>query len=310
MQQDVQEHQHRAERIETLIQDVAAFPDPHARDVTQELVQALLDMYGDGLARILDLTMQKEAPGSNLVMAFGNDDLVASLFLLHDLHPIDLETRVAKALVEVRPYLKSHGGGVELLKVDNGIAYLRLQGSCHGCASSAMTLKLAIEDAIYKAAPDLDGLEVEGVTEPARPVGTPISFVPRRQKDGTSSTEPGSGWRVVTGLESLPAGTLRGIAIRKEPLVFCQIAGIYYAYHNRCSSCNTPLDGGTLEGTTLTCSSCERHYDVALAGRCLDASDLFLEPVPLLVEGGKVKVALAALAKGDQSNAAVSASVR
>lgn len=305
-QQDLQEHKHRAERIETLIQEVAAFPDPHARDITQELVQSLLDMYGDGLARILDLTMQKESPSSALVQALANDELVASLFLLHDLHPIALETRVAQALVEVRPYLQSHGGGVELLKVENGVVYLRLQGSCNGCASSAMTLKLAIEDAIYKVAPDLDGLEVEGVTEPASAAGTPIAFVPRRQKDG----EQNGGWRVVTGLESLPAGTLKAIAIRKEPLLFCQIAGTYYAYHNRCASCTAPLDGGRLEGTTLSCSSCGRRYDVARAGRCLDASDLFLEPVPLLVEGGKVKVALAALTKSDQSNAAISAPAR
>jgi Fe-S cluster biogenesis protein NfuA len=203
MQQDVQEHQSRAERIEALVQEIATFPDPQARATTEELVQTLLDMYGEGLARILELTAQTEAAGRTLIEAFASDDLVGSLFLLHGLHPIDIETRIARALVEVRPYLKSHGGNVELVKVEDGVAYLRLEGSCHGCPSSTITLKLAIEEAIYRAAPDLDRLEVEGVTEPPRP-GIPVAFIPPRRskdKDGRRPTELDGGWKVVGGLE-------------------------------------------------------------------------------------------------------------
>src|SRR5579859_6562172 len=116
MQQDMQERQRRAERIETLIQEVSTFSDPHTRGTTEELIQALLDMYGEGLARVLELTNQSEAAGYALIETLASDDLVGSLFLLHDLHPIPIETRVARALVEVRPYLKSHGGNVEFIK--------------------------------------------------------------------------------------------------------------------------------------------------------------------------------------------------
>jgi Fe-S cluster biogenesis protein NfuA len=185
MQQDMQEHRRQAERIEALIQEVATFSDPHARATTEELVRALLDMYGEGLASILELTVQNAASGHALIETFANDDLVGSLLLLHGLHPLDIETRITRALVEARPYLKSHGGNVELVKVEEGIAYLRLEGSCHSCPSSTITLKLAIEEAIYQAAPDLDGLKVEGVTEPPpRLVGIPITFVPpKRNKE-------------------------------------------------------------------------------------------------------------------------------
>ena len=192
MPQEVQEHHHRAARIETLIQEIAAFPDPRTRDTTQELVQTLLDMYGEGLARLLEITAQTEASGLALIDTFASDDLLGSLFLLHGLHPIDIETRVMQALDEVRPYLKSHGGNVEFVRVENGIAHLRLQGSFHGCSSS--TLELAIEEAIYKAAPDLDGLQVEGVPDPQPRPGIPVIFVPpRRHKDNTRSTEQGAG---------------------------------------------------------------------------------------------------------------------
>ncbi len=296
MPQKAQEHRRLAARIETLVQEVAAFPDPHARATTEELVQALLNMYGEGLARLLELTAQTEASGLALIDTFASDDLLSSLFLLHGLHPLDIEMRVMQALDEVRPYLKSHGGNVEFVKIKDGVAHLRLQGSCHGCPSSTITLKSAIEEAIYKAAPDLDGLQVEGVTDPPPRPGVPVTFVPpRRHKDSSRSTEPNSTWIAVEELQSLPAETLKVVTLQNEPVLFCQIADTYYAYHNRCGNCHAPLDGGRLEGTLLTCSSCGRQYDVCLAGRCLDDPNLFLEPIPLLVEGGKVKVALSAL---------------
>src|SRR5438105_655479 len=242
MAQEVQEHHHQAARIETLIQEVAAFPDPRTRDTTQELVQTLLDMYGEGLARLLEITAQTEASGLALIDTFASDDLLGSLFLLHGLHPIDIETRVMQALDEVRPYLKSHGGNVELVKVEDGIAHLRLEGSCHGCPASTITLKLAIEEAIYKAAPDLDGLQVEGVTDPPPRPGVPVTFVPpKRHKDSTRATEQNGVWKVLEGLQSLSDGghaqgmPLQVVIVQDASLLICQIAGTYYAYHNHCS---------------------------------------------------------------------------
>jgi len=72
---------------------------------------------------------------------------------------------VAQALDNVRPHLESHGGNVELMKIDSGVVRLRLQGSCRSCASSADTLKLAVEAAIYAAAPDVVSIEAEGLLE-------------------------------------------------------------------------------------------------------------------------------------------------
>lgn len=303
MQQDQQEHLRRAERIEMLIQEITELPDPRARATVEELVQALLDMYGDGLARILELTAQSGASGNELIVTFTKDDLLSSLFLLHELHPENIETRVARALVEVRPYLKSHGGNVELVKVDNGVAYLRLEGSCHGCPSSTITLKLAIEEAIYKAAPDLVELQVEGVTDPPPPPGKPVTFVPpRRRKNATQTTEQNGTWTIVGELNSLLEGTIKVITVEGDRMLFCQIAGTYYAYHDHCGSCDASLNDSRVEGTTLICSSCGRQYDICHAGRCLDTSNVFLEPIPLLMENDKVKVALT---KDEQARVAI-----
>jgi Fe-S cluster biogenesis protein NfuA len=82
------------------------------------------------------------------------------------LHPLDLETRVRGALESVKPRLGQHGGSVELIGVtpEGGIK-LRLEGNCHGCPSSRVTLKSSIEEAIYAAAPDVTGMEVEGAVD-------------------------------------------------------------------------------------------------------------------------------------------------
>ncbi|HWE61799.1 MAG TPA: NifU family protein [Chloroflexota bacterium] len=167
----------RASRIETLLEDMEAIPDPEARAGVAEIVQSLLALYGEGLARMLAVVERRCDPSArtSVLDDFAADDLIAHLLLLHDVHPVDLATRVARALDTVRPYLQSHGGGVELLGVDGGVAHLRLQGSCHGCPSSTATLKLAIEEALWKAAPDLAGIETEGVAAPPAP---PMAFVP------------------------------------------------------------------------------------------------------------------------------------
>lgn len=125
-------------------------------------VQALVELYGEGLARIVE-----HAPGPMHEMA--GDEVVGHLLLLHDLHPLDLRERVLVALDEVRPYLRTHGGGVELLGVEGAVVRLRLEGSCSGCPSSRVTLEHAVEEAIRREAPEVEAIEAEDgepATEP------------------------------------------------------------------------------------------------------------------------------------------------
>jgi Fe-S cluster biogenesis protein NfuA len=165
------------QRIEQLVTEIEALPDSKSRDMSVELVQLLMEFYGQGLARMMSLTAESGAAGSETMSRFMGDPLVANLLMLHNLHPVDLPTRVERALTKVRPLLHSHGGDVELLGIDDGTVRLRLQGSCHGCPSSAMTLKHAIEEAIFEFAPDVAGLDVAGVVD-SRPSPPSSGFVP------------------------------------------------------------------------------------------------------------------------------------
>lgn len=142
--------------VERLLGEVEQLPDPLARQTATALIQALVELYGAGLERIVG---QVDAyDDGRIARGLAADELVAHLLLLHGLHPVPLERRVRDALDQVRPYLDSHGGDVELLGIDGASVRLRLRGSCSGCPSSTITLKLAIENAIHKLAPEIEGV--------------------------------------------------------------------------------------------------------------------------------------------------------
>ncbi len=273
------ELQERVARMETLLGEIEALKDPRARSKAAEVVGVLLDLYGDGLARMMDLV--HETGNYKAFESFAQDELVSHLLLLHGLHPLDVETRVVQALEEVRPYLQSHGGNVEFLGVKGGVARLRMQGSCDGCPSSAMTLKLAIEEAVLKAAPDLDGIEAEGVAEP-KPAPNIVAGPTLRRKEKKQPEEDGASWTVVGGLPQLSGGGMLAKEISGEPVLFVKLVNDLYAYRNLCPGCEASLEEGILKVAELRCPGCEHRYDVRRAGRCLDAPQLHLEPVPLL----------------------------
>jgi Fe-S cluster biogenesis protein NfuA/nitrite reductase/ring-hydroxylating ferredoxin subunit len=275
-------------RVEGLLADLESLPDPEARETANETVAALLDLYGEGLRRIA-AGLSAEQAGS-----LEDDELVSHLLLLHGLHPVPLEVRVRGALEEVRPYLSSHGGGVELRGVEGGVVRLALEGSCSGCPSSTATLKLAIEDAIQRAAPEIERVEAEGEPPPGAGNGQLLQLAP---PGGEPVAADGSGaqWASAGAMSELPGGEPRCKRVGGEEILFLRLAGELYAYRPACPGCEASLEGAGLEGTALACAGCGNRYDVLRAGRCLDHPRLHLEPVPLLSdEEGLVRIALPA----------------
>ncbi len=189
------EFQNRMARIEELIHAIDAMPDEKARAQTRELVQALLDLHGNGLNRALETIFDSGPDGQALINKLAEDDLISNLLLLHGLHPLDLETRVRHALDEVKPRLGLHGGSVELMGVTpEGAVRLQLEGNCEGCPSSRVTLKYSIEEALYAAAPDITSLEVNGlVAEHAPPAANPkFTECPSNNGNGQIAATGGS----------------------------------------------------------------------------------------------------------------------
>ena len=158
------------ERFQELNAGLEKISDPVVRQRAEEMIGVVLDLYGEGLRRIFDALSEAGDPATEeLLNELSEDGVVASLMLIHDLYPVPLPERVEEALDSVRPYMDSHGGNVELLSVTDGVARIKLGGSCDGCPASAATLELAIKQALDEHAPDLDGLEVEGAVADAEP---------------------------------------------------------------------------------------------------------------------------------------------
>lgn len=167
-----------AAQVEGLLAEIESSPDPAVREKVAGIVQGMLALYGEGLARIVELVGRgEERSPAGMLEALAGDELVAHLLLLHDLHPVGLETRVARALEELRPFLQSRGAGAELIAVRDGTARLRLHGS-RSCPSSASALRRAVEAAVLRSAPDLFGVAIEDADPPGSPRGRPEAFVP------------------------------------------------------------------------------------------------------------------------------------
>jgi Fe-S cluster biogenesis protein NfuA/nitrite reductase/ring-hydroxylating ferredoxin subunit len=278
-------------RIERLLAEIERLPDSAGREKATEVVQALFDLYGAGLERIVDELAARD--DGELAAALGGDELVSHLLLLHGLHPVPLDQRVISALDEVRPYLESHGGNVELLGVDEDRVRLLLKGSCSGCPSSTMTLKLAIENAIHKAAPEIEEVVAEEETAAETTGLLQIELAPAVAPPRDDLPALDGEWMMAGGLPELAGGGLVIKRVGGQAVLFLRAAGRLYGYRPSCPACDQSLHGAALDGGEIRCQGCGSRYDVLRAGRCLDSPQLHLEPVPLLVsEDGLVKVAL------------------
>lgn len=283
--------------VERRLEEIETLPDQMAREKATAVVQALLELYGAGLERIVEEIAARD--DGELAATLAGDELVAHLLLLHGLHPVPLEDRVTQALAQVRPYLESHGGNVELLGVRGAAVHLRLEGSCSGCPSSAMTLKLAIENAIRKAAPEIEDVIAEDpAAAPASGSGAAsllqIEVMPAAGAAQSVAAAAVDGkWTMAGALSELSGGGVVVKPIGGQPVLFLKLENRFYGYRPLCPACAESLAGATVRAVELTCPGCGNRYDVLRAGRCLDAPQLHLEPVPLLVgEDGLVKVAL------------------
>ncbi len=296
------------DRINTLLEASAA-GGAVARERAEELVRLVADLYGAGLERLLTVLHEAGHLDDEVLATLAADDLVSSLLLVHDLHPYGVLTRVEQALEGVRPYLGSHGGDVELLGIsDEGVVRLRLLGSCDGCASSAVTLKLAVEGAVEAAAPEVVGIEVETPIASTEVAAGPVIAVdslwsrlePARGAGRLNPGRQGSSWETVTGLAALSDGEVTTLDVTGTPVLGCRIGTDLYAFVGRCDRCGDPMAdatlgrllGGVTGDAALRCSACGTHFQVRRAGACLESPELHLDPLPLLVDSGTVSVAV------------------
>lgn len=136
----------RVRRIEELVRRLEHSPDSETRDTAHALLETVLELHGAGLERMMEIVFEAGDQGKAAIRHFAGDSLVASLLVLHGLHPDDLETRVQHALNKIQGY-------VELIGVFDGVVRVRLNGGSYG-------LKESVEAALREAVPDADEIVI------------------------------------------------------------------------------------------------------------------------------------------------------
>jgi len=78
----------------------------------------------------------------------------------------ELYFAVKNALPQISAYVNSHGGGITLLGVKDGVIYIELVGTCHGCSMSLMTTNMVVRRELRKLIhPELLVINVDGTPE-------------------------------------------------------------------------------------------------------------------------------------------------
>jgi Fe-S cluster biogenesis protein NfuA len=171
---DDKDFQMKIQRIGQLVGDLENIVDPEARASAKALVQLVLDLHAAGFERVMEIVAKNGDPGLRTIDDLGCDPLVSSLLVLYGLHPLDLESRVAQAVEKVRSRVHKGGGELDLIGIESGAVRLHLRVTGHACGSTGKSLKAMVEDALYEAAPDMNGLLIEGLEEQSGSSG----FVP------------------------------------------------------------------------------------------------------------------------------------
>lgn len=230
-------------RIEALLESIKGANPATARVKAEELVRTIVQFYGTGLTRVLEIVDEAAGEASPAIFErLSADSFVSALLLLHDLHPLTLEERVANALESVRPYLKSHEGGVAITQIRDGVVSLRMEGSCNGCPASAQTVATAIENAIKEAAPEITEVRAEGVRD------------------------PDSGLRIMSDWLPLPELTPNATAhldINGTPALVMRNEYGVHAFRNQCPSCFRGLASAAMVWPNLKCANCGAQYDLS-----------------------------------------------
>lgn len=285
-----------------------------------EMLVGTLERDGDERAlHLLALTDAVHRPALELLLAGNADHPVAAAVLsMYELVPLDERTQIEEALDEIRPYIESHGGVLDLLDVQGGTVHVRMSGACEGCAASSMTLRRGIEGKLRERIPwfeeiiahdppgDEDAADEQGAGA-ALPILQiqPLAEAPAAAAPQAPSAPAGGGellqirklkrpvFEDVGVLADLPPGEMTVANVDDIEILVLNLDGEPYAFRNVCAlDGRSKMDGARLTDTVLVCPWHNCSYD-ARSGKRMDGEDGSpgLAVIPIAVSDGVMRVA-------------------
>ncbi len=283
-----------------------------------ETLVGTLERDGDERAlMLLQLMDAIHRPAFELVLAGELEHPIAEAVLgMYELIPLDERAQVEEALDEIRPYMESHGGGLELLDVVGGAVHVRMSGSCNGCAASAMTLQRGVETKLRERIPWFEeivahedeeeaGADADGFALPLLQIDFRASGKPSADA-GESVAAPADGGDLlqiaklkrpvfvdVGLLADLPAGEMMVADVDGNEILIINLEGEPYAFRNVSPvDGRNPMQGGRLSNGVLVCPWHNTAYD-ARSGKRVDnePDEPGLAVVPIAVSDGVLQIA-------------------
>ena len=274
-----------AKRVDDAAAAVADL-DPAARKVAEELQSAIEAVHKAGLVTMVRAMREDEA-ARQVLFGLVDDPTVHMLLSLHGIVRPDPMTHANQVLEEVRPQLHSHGGDVTLVRIEDGTAFVRLEGACNGCSMSSVTLRNLVEESLVQGVPAVTAVEVVAA-EPTPTLIAVDALFPSRDPAA-------EGWMRLGPAADLPVDDLSTATLthagRPVEVLVVNLGQRLSAYLNECAHQAMPLTEAVLDVSngTLTCPWHGFCFD-ASSGECLSAPGAQLEQLPLRVDDGDVWV--------------------
>lgn len=251
------------------------------------LVQTLEREEDERALHLLQLMDAIHRPALEAIIAGRRDDpAAAAVLIMYGIGELDERGLVEEALEDVRPYINSHGGEVELIGIADGVVRLRMSGSCDGCAASTMTLKRGIETAIRERWPEVREVvaeEPEGSEAP--PPASDLLQIENVKAKRPIFADAGE-------VASLAEAELRSIDIDGAAVLLAKHEGEIYAFRDGCPMDGRSLAGGRLADGVIVCPWHNCAYDTR-SGRRADGEDGDGLPViPVAIRDGCVQLAV------------------
>jgi nitrite reductase/ring-hydroxylating ferredoxin subunit/Fe-S cluster biogenesis protein NfuA len=270
--------------ITTLEELTEGWDDSH-RLTVRALKSAIEDLHKEAIRRLIKALKDDPAAGAQMRKAAA-DRVVYGVLRFHGLIKVPLEERLQSALAEVRPFMHTHSGDVELVAIKPpDTVEIRLIGACHGCPASGQTLTEGVEKAIRAHCPEV--LHVNQVSNgPAQPPagGTAVvHFV------SPFARHAKSGWIDVAGLAEVPEGGILEREVKGRSVLFSRNGETVSCLDNACAHLGMPLDAGDIEDGVITCRYHGFRY-LLETGECLTAPEVQLKAHAVRVVGTRVQV--------------------
>jgi nitrite reductase/ring-hydroxylating ferredoxin subunit/Fe-S cluster biogenesis protein NfuA len=255
--------------------------EPAARRQAEQLRDAVEALHRSGIHTIVH-KLRTDPRGRELLFELADDPVIHLLFSMHGIIRPTPVTESLRALDTVRPYLRAHGGDVELLRIDGDTVFLRVSGSCNSHALAGVTLRETIKDALVGGVASIARVVMVAGDPP--PTLIPLDAV--RTRDG--------GWVAVGTIMDLSRQQITALHLERADgaeadVVIVNLNGQFTAYRDACAHQGLPINVAQVDPATGTLT-CPRHgfcYD-AQSGSCLNAPDARLEQLPLHINNGQV----------------------